>query len=275
MATYNYTKVVNTAKLESELMAAVPYYLGLTTVDDNITVHTSQDLTSGALTILDTLIAMHVVSDTNLLKNINGIQPVIISEAPTYAADEIINSYFKENFVITTTTDVGPYVKSVSWPYPIAILGGHLTTKEAWEGDSFTVLMAPNTLVGQLVLQVSSGSKTITVDPACAEYYIWKGDSLKITDGASTTVDMGRIISKSGSTITMENAAPANLPSGMGILVTTTLVPHYEVCGAEEILIGRKTNRASYVPANIPLVVTYTNTSGIAKKVRFALEWYA
>lgn len=252
---------------QSSITTALDY---INTAGDVLDIWMKAPLSEDDLSVLGSVIAAHTGVDFDAPLNITSVN---IHETPEYATD-IINSYFKETFSITTTTSTGPYTKTISWPYPIAILGGRVKTKAAWEGDSFVVTVAPLTTVGQLVSSTAEGSNVITVDSACASDYIWKGDTITVTNGSSITENMGRLISKAGNVVTMEKSATQDLASGLSVKVTTTLVPSYEISGEEEIIIGRKTHRASYIPANLPLSIVYTNTSATAKSVRFNLEWY-
>lgn len=274
--TYTYNKKVLAEKLDNEIrMSSITKHLESVNMTGGsicfISFEDSSDLTIEEKGMLDDIVISHnnnpIVKQESLIVNVN--------EIPPYAQDDLEASYFKKSFHFPLPATIGTYEKRIKWPYDIAILGGKICSKASWVGDSFKVEIAPKTLVGQNMSPVASGSNLVKVDGNCAEYYIWKSDILFLTDGQNV-IDFGSVCKKTGTLITVENPAPMDLPAGLGVLVTTQVVPYFFVAKEnEEIMIGEKTQRGMFIPAGLEMVITYTSNSAVEKDIIFNLEWYA
>ena len=201
------------------------------------------------------------------------IQQVSIHEAPSYATD-IEESYFKQMFTKDIDNTEGPHIIEISFPYAVAVLGGSLNVRTVDIGDECKVEIAPLTVAGQLTSTSSVNDTHIHVNADCTEYYVWKSDKITLTDGVNTQ-DVGRVISKADTTVNIETPLTYEFATGTVVKVTTEIVPQFKFLSTGEVVIGRKTNRGMYMPANYPLVFTYTNKSLTAKTIGFDLEWYA
>ncbi len=94
-----------------------------------------------------------------------------------------------------------------SFPFPIGVISAKIMTRDAHEGDSLNVLVAPNTTIGVAMAPVMPGDRLIHVSPTVVAY-IQIGFRATLADATNVDV-LGDVlaIDKVNNTITTQDAA--------------------------------------------------------------------
>lgn len=174
-------------------------------------------------------------------------------------------------------SDVGNVSSFVHvWNYPITLSNGWFMSTDAMEGDMINCVVAEDTTVGVITEQVSPGDFIITVSPNVISH-IYKGYEISLYDGINTD-KLGEVIDieSSNSLITVQNSAinnfsplsPTYVKIGVKVIENLTIpVGKLRYAFAEKKVGGK------YIPADIPVVVKYTNNSGNAKVFSYNIEY--
>lgn len=160
-----------------------------------------------------------------------------------------------------------------TWPIPISIAAATVMTNEAMTGDSVSLCVAPNTTIGAAVADISISDTVITASPTVFDY-IKIGYYVRIasaSDPTNTYEDVGRVleVDSDNYTITIETPATMNWTFATGVLIQMTVyfVKDFIIAHPGAVRMGAATIGASYLPANTPLVCTYTNNSVLTPKI--------
>lgn len=268
---YAFNKPVAPDRLDAEVrQSSIETALHNVEVEgDIVKVWFKASLSSADYTLLQQIIADHVA--TPLVTH----EPIFTKmlEEPTYATD-IDRTYQMQSFCIHVEAS-DPYVPSVvSFPFPIVLLGGDCHVRPDMVGDACMFEMAPGMIVGAMIQDGVQGSNTIMLNDEAIDYYVFRGFAFRILDGLGE-IDCGRVISKAGREITIENPLPRNVLAGAYVKCWHKAIPFYRFSNSPAIVeIGKNTMQGTYIPTNVPMVFTYLNETGTAKRCAFSLEYY-
>lgn len=168
--------------------------------------------------------------------------------------------------VITTVTQ--------TYPYPTSFLSVEYVTKSEHEGDRLQGYAARNTIVGTITKDVAIGDTVIQVD-ATAFAYFSVGFSLNLFDGVNSN-DLGEVISKNSATSELTVSTPTTTafsdvsPTYCRLNV---IMVDCEIGPAWQYLIGEEKIGGSYVAANSPLTIDYTNNTASTKTLIVILKY--
>lgn len=202
-----------------------------------------------------------------------------ISERSVYvkqASTETGNNFMATSKIIAGAT--GPNVETfttISWPHPIVALTTRAFIEEIHRGDKIDNAVAPNTVIGYLTTNEATGatglhvSQTV-IDNTMIGYYL----SLLDTNNMST-FDCGRVIGKNDTTnvVYIENALNATYTTLTYIKQTIYVIKDYIASAPGVHEIGSKRIYGSYLPANTPVRVSYTNNGNVAKTLIVYIEY--
>jgi len=168
----------------------------------------------------------------------------------------------------------GQHYFTISFPYPIMLLGGTVDIHAAMVGDSMRYCILAPTNVCQLPIAVAANDTTITL-PSQAGTYCFKG-----LDVLLNTVHVGRIISiargAETDVLTLDQAITQDFAIGSVFAIGYTAVEKYYISTAPMVLwASRDTERGALIPAGQTMAFNYWNDTGTAKKVQLTLEYYS
>ena len=139
----------------------------------------------------------------------------------------------------------------------------------------FRLRFRRNLTVGTITQNVSVSDTVINVSQSVIDS-IAIGFYASITDGTHTD-DLGRVtaVSTANKTITVETASTNAYLAATPTTVAMTVSPvhNFEFGPPQSYNIGQSSLGASHVPANIPLVLKYTNNGGTTKTLIFNYEY--
>ncbi len=278
MKTYQFNKGVNTSKLREEItMSNIITALAGITSSSNLTKITFKaTLSSSDFLTLGYLIDMHNPQQVGEGESIS----TIINEVPTYAESEIDKTYLEQSIIIETSAEQPTAEGSISFPYPIILLGGECPVREDMVGDDLSVRVefaAPTgNIIGQLTEGFEAGATEIIVNSKAAEKYIFKSFRVGIIDPITGEYNcLGECIGKEGDKIFLREPATFSKEVGAMVGCVAIMIPYlYFSMSPQTILIGNSTNRGSYVPANAIIRILYNNNTRKTKTVGVVLEYY-
>jgi len=170
----------------------------------------------------------------------------------------------------------------LSWPIPLSIMAAEVDVAPEWVGDSFDVVVSPETLVGTTSQLCDAGETVIPVsdtvigalsnnpehDDSALHYHV--GYLAKI--GAE---DCRHIVAvdPEAKTITVENALIASAGAGTPVYISALVSENcrFTVAGVAKS-IGESKIGGSFLEAGRVLRIRYTNGDGLAKTVSLIFE---
>jgi len=168
------------------------------------------------------------------------------------------------------------YTEDVSFPFDMDLLMATFYLGPEMVGDTFSVIVAPNTTISVLAAAGTAGDTTLILDPSVfSAGLIIKGIYISISDG-TTTQGLGRVIAYDSTnyTITVENALNQNYALGSQIMMSIHLVDNFRVTeSGYRVKIGNKGFNSSRIPANTIIRFAYMNSGTSAKTLNFILEY--
>lgn len=167
------------------------------------------------------------------------------------------------------------YSRTFQWPIDIIILNFQLITTDANEADKMEITVAPNTTVGIITSNAPPGTTTFSVQPSVFNY-LQLGYSVNLFNGVNND-DLGMVISINKDTNTIITEKPTthtfSAASPTYIQMSVKTVTNFEFGPRGLYNIGVKKLGGRAIPANIPVVLTYTNNTSVAKKFWAIIEY--
>lgn len=156
----------------------------------------------------------------------------------------------------------GTYKYSITYVYDVSILSMDYTPTPDQTGNTFSVRMAPNTVVGAVTQDVNIGDTVISVSPTVLEN-IFPGYLVSV-GGES----LGYVITKDVSSGTIEVEIPATqshlASSPSFVSMTVESIKEVTFSGGARVDIGATKIGSSFLPRGTLIVITYEQTTGVA-----------
>lgn len=160
-----------------------------------------------------------------------------------------------------------------SFPHPITALTTTVQSTPDLIDDIVEVTVAPNTIIGVLTANISSGTSIIPVSSTVLQY-LMIGYYITIND-TNITNSLGRVLSidKVNSTITVETATVNSFvaSSPCYIKMGVKYVDNWVIGPTTQYIIGEGKVGGTYIPANKIIRISYTNNSPSATKSLYAI----
>lgn len=155
----------------------------------------------------------------------------------------------------------------ITYPYPVNIFAMVILPTADNIGDTFEVLIGPNTPIGQLPSAISSGETDIFLSSIGN---IFPGLKIKITDGINTD-DLGEITAIDFLNLKITVSVPTVNSFGIGSIVTISYpkISNFKITTSESIALGELKIRGSGLPAGKIARLNYTNNSAVSKTFSF------
>lgn len=156
-------------------------------------------------------------------------------------------------------------VTTADFSYPLAIgpLSIEYVTKDTHEGDFLTVQIAPETIIGALVADITANSTVAYMSPTVHDNS-FVGAFLELTNGIQLN-DLGRILSmhSSNGMVEFETATTDAFSAASPTYVrqNINMVHNVEIGPPQKYVMGESKIGASYIPANTTIRVKYNNQS--------------
>lgn len=215
----------------------------------------------------------HALIDSNSLVVVQTI-----SENTTIIKEPTSGYYRSESIVMNipkgTVGDISTH--DFSWPIDIQIWKNDLVTLDNQIGDSVSVVINPDTIIGTLISDASIGQTVINVSPTVVTTAV-KGFNAVLTDGLIKN-DLGFITSVDtvNSQITFSKPLTNDFSTSTPtyVQINIIIIKNQSILKAETIEYGTKGLKYMTLSANDIMRVYYTNNDGIAKICNWRIEYY-
>ena len=159
------------------------------------------------------------------------------------------------------TCPVGQSIHDFTWPMPISALSFYYNVSTELTGDTFQLLMMPNTTLGTLIADVNVSDVTFTVSQTVIDN-MKIGFTCILTDGVNSD-DCGRVIAINTNlnTVTCETATTHAFLATSPTLVQFTAKPvdFFQFGNPGPVVVGCSKIGGSYLPAGKIVRLIYNN----------------
>lgn len=271
MREFSFNKITNPQILEDEIREST-IKVALDTViarGDGVTiVYMKNDLD-----VADTNTLTEVVNNHVYVESIDDPQLVKVLEDAEDATQGLYQSIVWKWDIAACAPGTEQDLEAKSFPFPISALSLEWYNTAEINGDHMALLIAPDTITGVLTQDAVSGDDVIYAsDTVMANAK--RGFKYEVVNGA-TSFKAGRIleIDKGSSSLKLENPLNADFPAGSVLKQTIELSPIIHLLDRYIPEIGTNKIGGTTIPANVPMVVRYTNMDGQAKSLHIMLEY--
>ena len=167
----------------------------------------------------------------------------------------------------TTTSD------TFSFPFPTALLSACLPVSSDMKGDIVNAYAANGMTIGVLTAGVAALDTVIPVSLTVMQN-IFTGRKISITDGVNTTPYI-QVISKNANTntLTLQTGIDFAFAAGSAVKLRIHYIDNMELSESCAVKIGLGSINGTYIPTNIPITITYQNSSAlVVKRPSFLIE---
>ena len=272
---YDFIKLTNPDQLKLELDANKSLIIGVhavTITDSTITnVYMKDDLNEhlGQFAVLEAAVNAHVKADTPKITH-TPMMTIVENERAIAEGSDLTYRMLPWLFDIPEGSNNGePYVFNVSFPHAVVMLGATVDLHPAMVGDSMAYDIPSDITIGFLVQNTVIGENTGVLNEGAASNF---KRGMDVVIGGVTR---GRIFEKNGSAFKIQTPWQSVLTAGTPVAIRYRMVDRYLVTAAPIILwVSRDTFRGAVISENMPQRFSYWNTTGTAKKVQIAIEFY-
>ncbi len=159
------------------------------------------------------------------------------------------------------------------FPYDIGALAIKFKSEEIHRGDYFNLHVAPDIVIGAIILPAKIGDIAFKVTPSSFDY-LQKGYICSVVDNTNTNI-LGDItdLDYINSTVTVNNAFTNNFNPGSFVRITANPVRNYHFTTPGDHSIGDSKIGASIIPKGRIVRLLYTNTSNNTKIFSWTTEY--
>ena len=214
-------------------------------------------------------------NDTQHQVNLDSVQVLeVMSNEETFVKVKEESTPTGGNFRVQGYTLVIPantcQVKSVSWKYPVSLLGTLFTDRLVYSGCVMNVVSAENTIVGVLTGASQLSSPVLNVSPTVLQY-VMLGYEIKLNAeiiGEVIGIDF------STGTITLDKDLETEYPMWTPVAMQSVNIKDYNL-GSQDSkhTIGKKKIGGHYVPANVVSSVYFKNNTNQEIVFKFEIEY--
>ena len=209
------------------------------------------------------------------MNSISIIDKIASNEVKIQSESVPTGGNFRTETFKISSTGAGVTTTQISWPFNVSLLLATCTCTPDNNGDKVTVEIPSDLTIGNITQDVSVNDTVINVSSSVTSN-IAIGFYVSITDGANSD-ELGRVLAVNtiNNTITVEAGSTNSYSAASPTLVAMTVRPidNFEFGPVQTYNIGQSSLGASHIPANIPIVVKYTNNGSTPKTLIFNYEY--
>lgn len=269
---YTYTKSANVVRLEAEIKADTSITTGVHALalfgTDTLKIWMKDALSSGEEDALDALVTAHDGTPEQT-KDIVWATNV---ENEKFVSEGMDLTYRMKPFLYDIPATAGPHTYTISFPFPIMLLGGTVDFHTAMVGDSMKFETLACTQVGVLTAPAAEDDEVIYLNEGAMQY-MYKGFDIVL---GSDTEASGRIIEVYADSVKLDTPLAKGYSAMDPVKLEYEAVEKYYISTAPMVLwISRDTDRGAIIGANQEMKFYYYNDTTTAKKVQISLEYYS
>lgn len=165
--------------------------------------------------------------------------------------------------------------KDEVFPFDISAMAIEFTSDSSNQGDELQLVIGPDTIIGTVSNDVTSGDTVINVSQTVIDY-VSIGYNINLFDGVNTS-DLGRVtaVDKDNLTITAETAVDQSFSSVMPTYVRMSVytIDDYTIGKPGRWTIGESKIGGSFIPAGTVVRIIYKNNENASKEFISQLEY--
>ena len=261
--------VVALGSLENEIRtsAIVTALEALSTIGTDIHIDFKEALSTGDETLL-----------TSLVNNHEGVQIGGALEVKVLEEDELKRTqghYQSRGMEMSIPASTGTHTADFSFNYPISLMSMEYVPSATMEGDHFSCLVAPETIVGVVTSDVTASDTVINVSSTVTDNvqlgYLVHLDDLTNKDYVAEVT----AIDKAAGTITVATGAVNGFAAATPTYVKQTVIMGIDLRlnGTARVELGSTKIGGSYLPAGAVIRIEYKNDTGTAKTFSAIAEY--
>lgn len=219
-------------------------------------------------------------NDTAHTVDANSLTVVGRRDVPLVTIQDGVQGYYQSGSIrvpIPATTPGDIYNHDVTFPFSMWLWTCEFDGLTDAVGDEFSIIIAPNSMIGVLTAPASIGDTVLNVYSTvftCG--YVTHGVDLTITDGTNTQ-SLGRVVTfdQTAGTITMETALTNNYSPGISQILLNLNIVRKQFIGVDgkTYRYGKKGFATRAIPQGSVMRFQYVNNNGLAKTLNFDLEY--
>lgn len=163
------------------------------------------------------------------------------------------------------TCPVGDSLHDFSWPFPVSLTKLHGLVDATFQGDSFSVSVAPDSAVANLDADVSVGESVLKLDTVD---HVYPGLAVALDD-TQRTDNLGRVSSVDQGNVTVTVSAPVTQgflrDTPTKVLGAQHIVTDYVFGAAGGFAIGDSHALGTYLDAGTVVRLTFRNQGSVDK----------
>lgn len=169
-----------------------------------------------------------------------------------------------DNYCVETVSVTGitgaVFEKIHSWPIPVTVLTMAFNANSSHVGDTIWLQASPTSAIGLIPLGSVTGASTFDVSSTVLDYMV-TGTDMYIVDGSGEQW-LGRCVSRSAidGTVTTEYTTSRAFASPTAVYMRNTVTRNYIVESEGRNTLGFDKITGTYLPANMPMRITYYNS---------------
>jgi len=162
-----------------------------------------------------------------------------------------------------------------SFPYNVNICGGFVQTRDSQEDDLVSIIVSPDTVIGEIVSNCAIGATSIIVNSTVLQYS-FVGGYIKLFDGTNTSIECEIIsIDSVNSTLNLDLEIDIAFSASTPTYVKFSVGHIYKVrVGLGGIkTVGTLMLTSTFIPANTNIRIIYVNNSDVIQTPNFMIQF--
>jgi hypothetical protein len=192
----------------------------------------------------------------------------INEEYPGYSTGK---NFRAESYTMICPT--GTSIHQYTWARPISVCEIKFISNVEHNGDIINNKVGGGSPVGILTTSVETGANILPVSQTVIDNTLI-GFLIEIKNGGDSQ-EIGELIVKNAidNELTTEFTASQSYPTGSYIYMKAQTIKNYKIVNVGVNGIGIYRKSSSYLPANVPSSVYYTNNGAETKEITFYIEY--
>lgn len=213
----------------------------------------------------------HILHEKNIIGSISQNAQVIVDDTAgtngTYRAVGYV-------YPVAAGPDIEyQVVGTSSFPYAVRINTFKVYAGPENIGDTFSFVVARNTIIGVLMSDVSNGN-TLSVSGTVIANLIVGYEVLIQNGGTGPIESLGEVINidRDNNIITVSNNISSSFSAGSLIMMTIKRIENIKIMSAGTLTFGTDTAGTSLAPPGLTGTILYKNSTNAAKEICCSLE---
>jgi hypothetical protein len=212
----------------------------------------------------------HIVNN-NSISSFETMSPNIMIIDEEYSEHATGKNFRTESY--TMVCPPGTSAHQYTWVRPISVCETRFVSNAEHNGDTIDNKVGGGSPIGVLTTGIETGANILPVSQTVIDSAAI-GFLIEIKNGEDSQ-EMGELMVKNAidNELTTEFSTSRSYPTGSYIYYKAQTIKNYKIVNVGEHGIGIFRKNSSYLPANVPSTVYYTNNGVETKEITFYIEY--